>query len=116
DKCVMQEADDQGGVIGNQQPPSRMPAPKRLERAIIHCGYPDAKAASNVGSCSPFDTGPKIFLCSLPSIPRGLFGKRFARWHAKRRYCSLFVPKSRGAYALFEREAKFHSGYLGLRD
>jgi hypothetical protein len=107
DKSIMQEADNQGRMIGNQQPPSRMPASKRFERAIIHCGYPDA-AADRV--MLPFDTGPKSF-CSVPHPaassandspfacePSLLF---FVCSNVKRR---IFGFRTRG---------EFHSGYLG---
>src|SRR5215470_9695114 len=53
DEGVVQEADDQGRMIGIEQPPGRMPASQRFKRAVIHCRTPMWRGESNTESCSP---------------------------------------------------------------
>src|SRR5262249_31801833 len=50
DEGVMQEADDQGRMIGIEQPPGRMPASQRLERAIVHCRAPPNSGLPEIGT------------------------------------------------------------------
>ena len=46
----MQEDDDQGRMIGIEQPPGRMPASQRFERALVHCRTPPISGLPEIGT------------------------------------------------------------------
>ena len=102
DEGIVQKADDQGRMVGNQQPPSRMPASKRFERAIIHCSTRRG-GRNRIPSHAPVPHRRAI-LALRPSPV--IFSKR-CTFYVNWRYCSLFVPMSRGTSSLFWHEAGF---------
>ncbi len=100
DEGLVQEADDQGGMVGIKQPPRRMLMPQRFERAIIHLSSPDAVPdvpGSELRASMRPPNPPTVSREPDAAAPAPPPSTTATRPRATRCYCSLFVLMSRSA-------------------